>query len=163
MGRVAGPHGLRGELRVVPLSDFPERFRRRGFLWIEGEGAARRVEWVRFHGGLVLVKLEGVADRAAAEELRGRYLAVPSAELPPLPPGTYYHHQLLGLPAVTEDGRELGRVADILRTGANDVYVVRPAAGGRPHLIPALASVVTVDLERGIVLVRPPAGLLEGD
>ncbi len=161
MGRVSAPHGLRGELRVLPLTDFPERFHRRRSLWVEGEGEPRRVEWVRFHGDSLLVKLAGIDDREAAAGLRGRHLAVPAFELPPLPPGTYYHHQLLGLTAVTPDGRELGRVTDILRTGANDVYVVEPVGGGRARLIPALASVVTVDLARGIILVRPQPGLLD--
>lgn len=161
MGWIAAAHGLGGEVRVVPLSDFPERFRERRFLWVEGEEEPRRVEAVRFHRGAVLVKLQGVEGRAQAEELRGRHLSVPVAELPPLPEGTFYYHQILGCEARTEDGRLLGRVADILRTGANDVYVVKPADGSREYLVPAVASVVRLDPDRGILVVKPLPGLLD--
>lgn len=109
--------------------------------------------------GKTVVKLSGVDDRNASETLRGRRLEVLETDLMTLPADTYFHHQIVGLTAVTTDGRKLGPVAEVLRTGSNDVYVIK---GDREYLIPAIGDVVKeVDLQEGRLVIEPIPGLLE--
>ncbi len=163
VGTVVAPHGVSGEVRVLPATDFPERFRERRRLYLDGPAPRwERVEGARFHGKLVILKLAGCNDRDAAEALRGYRVQVAAGEIPPLPEGEYYHFQLLGLDVESADGTPLGRLEAVYATGANDVYAVRPPGGGKEILIPALRSVVVaVDLEAGRMVVALPPGLVE--
>ena len=159
IGVIVGAHGVRGELRVAPETDFPERFARLEQVSVAPPGAAPRLVKItaaRSHvgKGLVLLRLEGVDDRDAAEALRGAELRIPESDLTALPAGQYYEFQILGLPVVTEDGRDLGKIIDIIHTGANDVYET-PLA-----MIPAIDHIVReVDLEQGRVVVHWVEGL----
>ncbi len=102
--------------------------------------------------------VRGVADREAAEALRGWLVQVPEDEAWKLPKGQYYWHQIIGLAVVTRDGRRLGTVADILETGANDVYVVRRE--GADLLLPAIKDVVKeISPERGEMVVELLPGM----
>lgn len=168
VARILAPHGVRGEVRAEILTDYPERFAglRRAYLGPETgprEAGAAPVdlEGHRFHKGFVLLKFRGYDSIGAAEDLRGRLVQVPETETAPLPKGHFYYWQLIGLRVRSTDGRELGVLSDILRTGANDVYVVRDGSG-REYLLPATHEVVAgIDLEAGTVTVRPLAGLLD--
>jgi 16S rRNA processing protein RimM len=153
VGWIAAPWGLRGDLKVQPLTDFPERFQRGAALWVRGRRIeVQRSRWSR---GFVYLGLSGIDSRSAAEELRGALLEVPESDLAPLPEGQYYRFQVIGLEVRTPEGRPLGRVAEILSTGSNDVYVVR--GGPRELLIPAIEDVVKeVDIEGGRLVVEPP-------
>jgi 16S rRNA processing protein RimM len=153
VGWIAAPWGLRGDLKVQPLTDFPERFQRGAALWVRGRRIdVQRSRWSR---GFVYLGLSGIDSRSAAEELRGALLEVPESDLAPLPEEQYYRFQVIGLEVRTPEGRSLGRVAEILSTGSNDVYVVR--GGPRELLIPAIEDVVKeVDIEGGRLVVEPP-------
>lgn len=161
VGVVVAPFGRRGEVQVELATDFPERFRERRRYHLDGPRPGwAEVEGVRFHQGRALVKFRGCDDRGAAEALRGSSLQVPPDEIPPLPAGTFYHFQLIGLEVVTDGGVPLGRLVAIHRTGAHDVFEAR-TADGRACLIPALRSVVrAVDLEARRLVVSPPPGLI---
>jgi 16S rRNA processing protein RimM len=158
VARVRRPFGIRGELLLETLTEFPQRLLTAEELFV---GDARRKEAVasiRHHGQDILLTLEAVTDRNAAEGLRNQTLFVRTDDMPQLPPGTYYHHQIEGLKVVTEAGEELGAVHEILKTGANDVYVVRGPQG--ELLLPAIPQVVlAVQLEQGRLLVRLLDGL----
>ena len=157
VGIIKGAWGIQGDLRVASMTDNSERFAANSRLFLEGRAVrVRRSREVK--GGIVL-KLDSVHDRTAAEQLRGKSLSVPSQDVPPLPEGTYYHYQLIGLDVHTCEGELLGTVREILTTGANDVYVIkRPES--RDLLIPALKRVVVgVDLVAGRMVVRLPEGL----
>ncbi len=155
VGRVAGAHGLRGEVKVAPLTDFPERFDPGSRLWLEG--TPRVVEGSRWRGGLVYLKLAGVDSREAAAKLRGKELMVPEAQ-PLRESGRYYRHDIVGLRVEDRRGQWLGRVVDVLVTGANDVYVVRGERG--ELLLPAVEDVVgEVDLAGGRLVVELLPGL----
>lgn len=162
VGRVARPHGVRGELRVVPDTDFPQRLLtlREAVLLKEEQATAVQIEAVRPHGSDFLVKIDGIKSVEQAQAWRGALVAVPRADTVPLPPGRYYVFDVLGLRVETESGRVLGTVSRILRTGGNDVYVVRGASG--EVLIPAVSSVVvSIDVAAGKMVIRPMEGLLE--
>ncbi|MGQ9573532.1 MAG: ribosome maturation factor RimM [Dehalococcoidia bacterium] len=157
VGRIVGPWGLRGDLKVEPLTDFPERFAPGSRLYVEG--VAYTVERCRWQKGRLYVKLSGIDSAAAAEGLRERFLEVPEEELKPLSEGEYYQFQIVGLTVRTTTGQALGRVTEILSTGSNDVFVVKGEGG--EVLIPALAEVIkTIDLDGGWMEVEPVEGLL---
>ena len=156
MGWIRGPHGTRGELKVSTLTDFPERFELGSELW--ANGARYRVSGVRPHGGGLLVELEGIEMRDQAEALSGALLEVPEQKLASLPDGQYFRFQIIGMEVVDREGRALGRVSDILETGANDVYIARNDEGDL--LIPAIDSVVKeIDREAGRIVVELLQGL----
>jgi 16S rRNA processing protein RimM len=154
-GRVLAPHGVHGEVKVEPLTDFPARFSPGSVLWLRG--APVRVARSRWQGRTVVLKLEGLDDRNAAEQLRGAELQVmPSPE--GLGEGVYYRDDVIGLRVADEDGTDLGRVADVLRTGSNDVFVVRGPQG--ELLLPATDDVVkSVDVEAGRMVIELLPGL----
>ena len=150
-------HGNDGRLRIATESDNPDRFRAGSVLRI----GARRLTVRRASavpGGALLVKLDGLDSREEAAKLMHELVLVPVAEVPAAPPGTYYHYQLLDMDVVTPDGRALGRLREVLVTGANDVYVV--ATEDSELLVPALADVVlAVDVDARRMTVEVPPGL----
>jgi 16S rRNA processing protein RimM len=162
VGRIVGTHGVRGGLRVSLLSDFPAAFRRRKQLLV-GEGLRPfDVVSARVQRESAIVQLSGVDTVEAAVALRGELLHVPADEAARPPRGEHFWHEVVGLQVETEDGRGLGTIREILRTGANDVYVVQGTAG--EVLIPAIEDVVrNIDVVGGRVVVRPLPGLLPGE
>jgi 16S rRNA processing protein RimM len=160
VGRVVGVFGVKGELKVSLETDRPERLAAGKSIWLKmpgGEPARKvRIERSRPHKTHVLVKLQGVDDMTAAEALRGAELRFPQSELPKLPEGEFYIHDIVGLRVVTEDGRDLGEITEVRQSAANDVYVTEKA------MIPALRDVVVgVDLKARKMIVRPMPGMLE--
>ncbi len=158
VGRVVAPWGIRGELRVAPLTDFPGRFRPGSVLRLRGRPV--KVTRSRKSGQHLVAKLDGIDDRNAAEALRGERLTISPEEAPPLDrERTYYHFQIIGIEVYDESLGRLGKVTEILPTGGNDVYAVRDGSG-RETLLPAISDVVQeVDTERGRMIVRLPDGL----
>jgi len=165
LGEILAPHGLRGEVRVWPTTDFPERFAADTRVFVTVPTLRQlTIERARPHKNFLLIQFKEVRDRNAAELLRGGLIQVPEAEVVPLPEGHYYRFQLVGLTVITEEGTVLGTVEEVLETGANDVLVVKPAdpQRARPYLLPAIRQVVrTVDLEAGKIRVRLLPGLLD--
>lgn len=161
VGVVTRPHGVRGEVRVRPDTDFPERLLalRKVTLACGDRRATYVVERMRPQGAMFLMKLAGVDTIDAAEALRGCALQVARADAAPLPPGRHYVDDVIGLRVVTTDGATLGTIEEVLRTGSNDVYVVR--GGEREVLVPAIADVVReIDPAAGIAVVWLMPGLL---
>lgn len=157
VGKITRAHGVHGAVLVLPLSDIDERFDAGSTLFL-GDTGERRVTIVerKGHRDRPLVRFDGLADRNAAQTLAGEYLFVESAQAPPLPPGEFWPHELIGLPVATTSGLVLGEVRDVLRATANDVWVVVDATG-RETLVPALKDVVlTVDRTSGITVAEVP-------
>jgi 16S rRNA processing protein RimM len=164
IGEIGRPYGLRGEVHVTPLTDDVGRFGRvrECVLWDAARDARepRRLTSTRRQGEAIVVALSGCDSPEAARTLTGRLLAVPEAEALPLDDAHFYPWQLEGCQVVTDDGREVGVVARIEPSPAQDLWVVR--AGEREHLIPAVAEIVReVDLGARRVVISPPEGLLE--
>jgi 16S rRNA processing protein RimM len=150
VGQVMGAYGLEGAVKVMPLTDFGERFDP-GATVVLG-GSSRQVEWSREGQPGLVVKLRGIDNRTVAELLRGNYLEVPEAEMKTLEEGRFYHRQVVGLSAVTASGEGLGVITEVLERPANDVWVSRE--GQVEHLIPAVKdAVLQVDLAGGRVVV----------
>ncbi len=155
IGRILAPVGVRGEVKVRPLTDFPERFDPGATVWLDGVAiVVRRSRW---QGRLVYLNLEGVDDRTAAEALRGKELQMPEpAALDQ--EGVFYQHDIVGLSVADLTGKTLGEVFEILSTGANDVYVIRGELG--ELLLPAVEEVVKeIDPAGGRMIVDLLPGL----
>ncbi|MBP7690738.1 MAG: 16S rRNA processing protein RimM [Anaerolineales bacterium] len=157
LGRIARPHGVRGELVLDADRTAADRLAETETVYLGEPPVAHTLTGVRWHRDRLLIQLAGCDDRDAAEAYRGRALAVAHTPAPPLPPGTYYWRDILGLTVITDEAETLGVITEILETGANDVYVVTGAAG--EVLIPAAPGVVlSVDLDARQMRVH----LLEG-
>ncbi len=158
VGEVVAPHGVRGLLRVYPLTDEPLRFRDLAEVLIDNR--SYRVLQATPHKNLVLLRLDGVDSRDQAEALRGKTVCIPREQVRPLAEGRYYDFELVGMCVYDEAGALIGRLKDVLRTPANAVYVIE--ADGREVLIPAVREFVReVDVEGRRMVVRPIPGMLD--
>ena len=165
VGRLTKPHGLRGELVLLPyvydVELLPDLVQQQVFLQ-QGHApvqTATILEWRVVHKR-VLVQLPGCKDITTAEAFRGCEVFIPRNWFAPLPAGEYYWFEIEGLAVYAHDGRYLGTVVEIIYTGSNDVYVVRN--GTHETLIPALRDVIrSIDLAGGAIHLYPVAGLLD--
>jgi 16S rRNA processing protein RimM len=167
VGRVVKAHGISGEVVVDVRTDDPEsRFAQGSSLRGKPRGEVPErvytVEAARLHGGRLLVRLAGVADRESADALRGTVFVVDSDDLPPITePDEFYDHQLEGLRVHTTSGRDVGTVAEVLHTAAGELLSVRTADGAEV-LVPFVSAIVTsVSLDDGLLQIDPPDGLLD--
>jgi len=152
IGRVGAAHGIRGELRIIPLTDFPERFAALREVMVGDE--LLHIESAKPQGKNFLMRFREYTVREDAQKLTGRLLTVARAEAAPLDEGEYYVFDIVGLAVYDEENNELGTVENVLRTGSNDVYAVR-SEDGHEILIPALRKVVrTIDVPNGRMTVR---------
>ena len=159
IGRVAKPWGVRGEVKVEVMTDFPDRFSLLRKIYLGPEAVPFALEGFRLHQGAALLKLKGCHDRTTVEKLRGQWVQIPIEEAVSLEQDEYYEYQIVGLAVWTADGEYLGTVDEIISTGANDVYVVR--GEGREALIPAIEDVVLkINLAQGQLVVELMEGLI---
>jgi 16S rRNA processing protein RimM len=152
-------------MRVLPLTDFPERFKATENVYVSlgSTFVKKAVESVSIQKKGIILKLDGIDSPEQARLMRGALLQVPRQELWPLQDGAYYQFEITGLKAVTVDGATLGEVTEVLTPGGNDVYVVKNEAG-KEYLVPALRSVIKkIDTGAGLMVVDPPPGLFQAD
>ncbi|MGH7314143.1 MAG: ribosome maturation factor RimM [Candidatus Rokuibacteriota bacterium] len=164
IGKIVRPHGLRGEIRVAPLTDDPRRFEHLTacVVWepTRDERHPCRITASRRQGDAVLLSLSGYDSPEAARALAGRLIAIPASEALPPGPGRVYPWQLEGCQVLTEAGQEVGRMVRVEHSPGHDLWVVDD--GAREHLIPAVPDIVIdVDLAARRVVIRPPEGLLD--
>ncbi|MEK7851238.1 MAG: ribosome maturation factor RimM [Deltaproteobacteria bacterium] len=161
IGKVVRAQGIKGKLKIWPLAD-PDIFITAKGVFLgrdELHSVYYKVTASQLHKGSILLGLDGVETVNKAEELIGSHVFAETKTLEELPDGEYYWFQIIGLDVVTEDGRLLGKVKEILPTGSNDVYVVRD--GSKEYLIPAIEEVVKdIDVSGGKIVISPMKGLL---
>lgn len=157
VGRVLRPHGVRGDLLLDSLTDFPEHLAEVDTVYLGDEAVPHPLVAARVHRRQVILRLGDCADRDCADQYRGQLVQIKAEAAAPLPPGRYYHHQLMGSRVFSDEGEDLGELVDILETGANDVFVVRTPEG--ELLLPAIKSVIlNIDADAK----RITAHLIEG-
>jgi 16S rRNA processing protein RimM len=160
IGKLRRPHGVRGEILMDIITDFPERIKAGTRVFVGPQHQEQIIRSARGNAGTLLVTFETFNNAEEVGVLRNQYLYVRAEDRPPLPPGEYYHHQLIGLPVLTDEGQALGVLSEILENAANDVYVVRPKHGA-DILLPAIDSVILdIDLQQGEMRVHLLPGLL---
>lgn len=154
IGQIVAPHGVRGDVRIYPDTDFPKRFLKMKYGYIDGK--KYEVESARLHKRVVLMKFVGVDDRNAAELLVKKDLQVPREDLVPLQKGQHYIYDILGSAVYDLQDHELGKLTGVLRTGSNDVYVVT-ADDGKETLLAAIPDVIkSIDESAKKIIVDPP-------
>lgn len=158
VGFLRRPHGVRGEIIMDLHTDFPERLKAGRKLFIGGGHKPMTLTGCRVHGQGRLIALQGVDTPESAGRFRNQWVFVKTKDAPVLPDGQYYQYQLIGLNVVDEEDRSLGKLTEIIETGANDVYVVTKESGGE-ILLPAIPSVI-LDLQPDSGFMR--VHLLEG-
>lgn len=141
VGFVRRPHGVKGEMLMDVHTDFPERIKTGMTVYVGEQYQPIVVASLRTHAKGLLIRFRGAKTPEDAGLYRNSWVYVPTADRPELPEGEYYHHQLLGLNVVTDEGVELGVLVDIIETGANDVYLVRDADGNEV-LLPVIPPVI---------------------
>lgn len=147
IGKIGAPHGVRGDVRVLPLTDFPNRFDRLKKVFLS-EDVSFEIEQVKYNKQFVILKFKGMDKREDVDLLKGKLLKVLRSEVPALAEGEYYSFDIIGLDVYEENDAYLGKITEILKTGSNDVYVVQNENG--QHLLPALKKVVTsIDIAAG--------------
>lgn len=165
LGEILRPHGIRGELKVRLLTDYPERLAEMDSVFLgtdpEKESAVTyQVDHLRMHQGYGLLKLAGIDDRDQADTLRQLYIMVRLDDAVPLEEGEYYLYQLIGLTAEDDTGVILGTVKEILETGANDVYIVETPAQKEILIPDTPETILKIDLPAGRIIIHLPDGLL---
>lgn len=167
LGEILRPHGIRGELRMRLLTDYPERINELEQVHLARKPGAKSttypVEHLRLHQNYGLLKLKNIGDRTEADVLRGMFVMVRLEDAVPLEDDEYYLYQLIGMQVETETGAALGELTEVIETGANDVYVVAHPVHG-DVLLPATDEVViSIDFEQNRMTVRLMDGLLPAD
>jgi 16S rRNA processing protein RimM len=165
LGKIDRPHGIRGELRMRVMTDYPERVADLETIYLSrDEQGQKRVAYTlvgtRFHKDYLLLQLEDINTRNDAELLRSLFVLVDIEHAVPLDDGEFYLYQLINLQVFTENQDELGFITDVIETGANDVYVVHGERFGEV-LVPAHdETIISIDFEAGQMIVSLPEGLL---
>lgn len=165
LGEILRPHGIRGEVKMRVLTDYPERIAELDAVFV-GNGVDDQspktytAEHLRMHQGYALLKFESIRDRNAAESLRGLFVMVRTADAVPLDDDEIYLFQLIGMNVYLEDETLLGTLEEVLETGANDVYIVQSRRYGEV-LVPATdETIIETDPDANRMTVRLPDGLL---
>lgn len=161
VGLLRKPHGLRGDLLLEVYTDFPEQLKPGTTIYAGEKYQPLKITRRRPHNDGMILGFEGINTPEDAGRYRATVVFVPTADRPALPEGEYYHHEIIGLTVLDETGKTLGELVEIIITGANDVYVVKPATGS-DILFPALKEVILgVDLSAKTMRVHLLPGLLD--
>lgn len=161
VGKIVNTHGLRGEVKVVPWTDYPEVFEDIEYVYIQRRGEYERldVKGIKYQKGNIIVKFPQIKDINEAEKYKNQVLYAERGVLGELPEGVYYIADLIGLDVVKEDGETVGVIGDVLNTGSNDIYEVK-REGQKDLLLPVIDDVVlNIDIDGGRVTVRIMEGL----
>ncbi len=157
IGRISSPQGIKGEVKVYPYTDEPGRFSEIESVILDGRKLA--IEKVRYAKGMAVLKLEGVDDRNASKELRGKDLFVRRVDLPEQPQDVYFVQDLIGMDVVDEEGRRIGELIEVNQNSSQDIYIISKEDGGS-FMLPAVKEFVRkVDIEQRRMTVRLIEGL----
>lgn len=159
LGQIVTAVGIKGEVKVYPYTDIPERFEEIDSLMIESKTAI--INGVRYMKNMVILRLEGVDDRNAAEALRGKNLYIDRKDMWEMPEDTYLVKDLLGMTVMDPEGNRIGKLVDVIQNSAQDLYEIE-REDGKKFLLPAVGEFVqTVNLNKRIMIVRLIEGLVE--
>jgi 16S rRNA processing protein RimM len=161
VGYLRRAHGVRGEMVMEVQTDFPERLKPKTKVFVGENYQPMTIALARNHSEGLLIKMNGIDTPEDAARYRNQLVYVTAADRPPLPKGQFYVHELIGFDVMDEEEGLIGKLTEILQTGANDVYVVtRPDAS--EVLLPVIPSVVLkIDADRRLIRVHLLDGLIE--
>ncbi|MDQ7026608.1 MAG: ribosome maturation factor RimM [Anaerolineae bacterium] len=165
IGEVLRPHGIRGELRLKILTDYPERVSKIKTVYLgsdanQTDATPYSVQSARLNKQFLLLMLKEIQSRNDAETLRGQFVMIDTDNAIPLDDDEIYLYELIGLTVKTDTGQELGAIKDVIETGANDVYVVSSRQYGEVLIPVHDETLIEIDTDAAIVTVKLPNGLL---
>ncbi|MBE6055020.1 MAG: 16S rRNA processing protein RimM [Clostridium sartagoforme] len=151
VGKIVNTHGLKGEVKVIPLTDDPKRYNELDFVIIDG--VERKIQGCKYQKDRVIVKIEGINTIEEAEKYKNKYMEIPREYAVPLEEDTYYIADIIGCSVYDTDGKSLGEVYDVIQTKNNDVYWIRKP---KELLIPVLLDIVTdINIESKRITIKP--------
>ncbi len=163
VGRIVKPYGVTGEMKIEPMTDFPERFKGLRSVYLVspvGKETICEIQEVRYADGALYIRFNGFDSPEKAKALNGWFIKVPAEDAVPLPEGMYYWFELIGMEVVSESGERFGSIVDILETGSNDVYVVKH--GKKEVYVPATREVIKdIDRKSKRMVIHLMDGLIE--
>ncbi len=161
IGKITKQHGNKGELKVLPLTDFPERFNYLETVFLDnGQNTVqKKVERTRSHKKFIILKLDGVNNIGQAIVYKDYLLKVPDTELIPLREDQYYIYKLIGYKVYIKEGELLGSVKDIRKTGGTDIFIIKNEQ--KEYMIPAAKEFMTIDKGSHKIVINPIPGLLD--
>ena len=162
IGQIVNTFGIKGMVKVKPFTDNIERFNNLEKIYIKNKSGQTeyKIQEVKYHKNMVLIKFEGIENPEQADLLRNGYLIVDRETEEPLEPGRYYIVDMIGLDVFTDDNEYLGKLEDIYNTGSNDIYVVKNELG-KQVLLPAIEDVIkNIDMDNKKVIVHLIPGLV---
>ncbi|HBM81657.1 MAG: ribosome maturation factor RimM [Clostridiales bacterium] len=162
IGKIINTHGIKGELKVLPLTDNIKRFSDLSYVLLDDEKLYRyEVEYVNYFKGTVLLKLKGIDNVDDALKIKGYYILIERKDAIKLPEGSYFICDIIGLDVQDINKGYMGKISDVISTGSNDVYVIKQYKTNKEILIPALKSVVKdIDIKSGKMVIDMPEGIL---
>ena len=155
LGQIVAPHGVRGDLRIMPLTSNVKLFTDMDYLLLPDDRRLHIVQ-ARPHKNIILVTVKEITSIEAAEALRGQKVSVYREDMPELPEGRYYVGDLIGLPVLDEEGNRIGTFKDVLPTVSKDVYVIQPPEGKDILVANIPENIREIDLENRRIIVRLP-------
>ncbi|MDF2877561.1 MAG: rimM [Clostridia bacterium] len=163
VGKIVNTHGIKGEVKVIPTTDDPKRFEKLKTIYVERKIMEEyKIQSIRYHKKFVLMKFEGIETLNDAELFKNAVLKINRKDSLPLEENEYYISDLYGVEVMTEEGRRLGEITDVIYTGSNDVYVIKREDTQKELLIPAIKQVIKqVDLSQKKMIVKLLEGLEE--
>ena len=162
IGQIVNTFGIKGMVKVKPFTDNIERFSNLEKIYIKNKSGQieYKIQEVKYHKNMVLIKFEGIENPEQADLLRNSYLIVDRETEEPLEPGRYYIVDMIGLDVFTDNNEYLGKLEDIYNTGSNDIYVVKNELG-KQVLLPAIEDVIkNIDMDNKKVIVHLIPGLV---
>lgn len=151
VGKIVNTHGLKGEVKVIPLTDDPKRYNDLEFVLIDG--VERKIQGVKYKKDRVIVKVEGINSIEEAEKYKNKYMEIPREYAVPLEEDSYYIADIIGCTVYDTNGKDLGKIFDVIQTKNNDVYWIKKP---KELLIPVLLEIVTdIDVENKKITIKP--------
>lgn len=151
VGQISKPHGIKGEVKVLPLTDDIRRFRKLKVACIEGE--EKNILWCKLQADRVILKIEGIETIEEAEKYRNKYIMVKREDAVKLPKGSFFISDLVECTVYDTLGNEIGKMFEVIKTGSNDVYWVK---GKKEVLIPAIKEIVLdIQINEKKIIIKP--------
>lgn len=160
IGKIANTHGIKGELKIIPLTDDKTRYEDLEYVFIEDETDKFYIEKIWYNKNLVMIKFKNFDNINDVLKFKNKFINVHKENLVKLPEDTYFIFDLIGIDVYTSDNTKIGSIKDVLQTGANDVYIINN--GKKEILIPAVKEIVKeVNLNEKTMIIEPIEGLIE--
>lgn len=166
VGKIVNTHGIKGDVKVLPLTDDIKRFEKLKSVYIEDDKSCIQIERVWYSKGFVMLKFRGYNNINDVLKYKDKYIVIHEKDAIKLPEDSYFIHQIIGITVFCTDGRELGEIVEVLQPGSNDVYVIKGMdinnSTEKEYLIPAIKDVVKyINIEDKKMIIEPIEGLIE--